>query len=115
MEDECSIGLKSDGELQLVVESIKALQAQFIAMFCMPAELGIGSVWSNALFAFFSVAIRPVVFIIIGVRYGTWEYKPHEPSSLIISARSAGLESRQMLTWCCLLFSFIISRSIVQM
>lgn len=52
MEDECSIGLKSDGELQLVVESIKALQAQFIAVFSMPAELGIGSVWSNALFAF---------------------------------------------------------------
>lgn len=44
MEDECSIGLKSDGELQLVFESIKALQAQLIAVFSMPAELGIGSV-----------------------------------------------------------------------
>lgn len=32
-------------------ESIKALQAQFIAVFCTSAELGIGSVWSNALFA----------------------------------------------------------------
>lgn len=38
-------------ELQLVFESIKALQGQFLAVFCRPAELGIGSVWSNALFA----------------------------------------------------------------
>lgn len=49
MEDKCLIGLKLDGELQLVFQSIKALQAQIIVVFCRPAELGIGSVWSNTL------------------------------------------------------------------
>lgn len=41
----------------------------------------------------FSVVVRAVVFVIVVVRYGAWQYKPHEPSLLLISARSAGLES----------------------